>query len=155
MAICDLTITYERRTAVDFTMPFMTLGNTIFLLNEMPLYHIFPSGISILFAKPSKEPPDLFSFLSPLSVKIWMYMGTAYLGVSLFLYILARFLFPMFKFTNLLNCRKMFRAAPDDWENPHPCEKDPEEVENAWTLLNCTWLAIGSIMGQGCDILPK
>lgn len=27
MAICDLTITYERRTAVDFTMPFMTLGN--------------------------------------------------------------------------------------------------------------------------------
>lgn len=27
MAICDLTITYSRRTAVDFTMPFMTLGN--------------------------------------------------------------------------------------------------------------------------------
>lgn len=26
LAICDLTITYERRTAVDFTMPFMTLG---------------------------------------------------------------------------------------------------------------------------------
>lgn len=26
MAICDLTITYARRTAVDFTMPFMTLG---------------------------------------------------------------------------------------------------------------------------------
>lgn len=26
LAICDLTITYSRRTAVDFTMPFMTLG---------------------------------------------------------------------------------------------------------------------------------
>ncbi|XP_053678386.1 glutamate receptor ionotropic, kainate 2-like [Anopheles nili] len=34
LAVCDLTITYERRTAVDFTMPFMTLG------------------ISILYAKP-------------------------------------------------------------------------------------------------------
>lgn len=29
LAICDLTITYERRTAVDFTMPFMTLGEYI------------------------------------------------------------------------------------------------------------------------------
>lgn len=27
LAICDLTITYERRSAVDFTSPFMTLGN--------------------------------------------------------------------------------------------------------------------------------
>lgn len=26
LAICDLTITYERRKAVDFTMPFMNLG---------------------------------------------------------------------------------------------------------------------------------
>lgn len=26
LAICDLTITYSRRTAVDFSMPFMTLG---------------------------------------------------------------------------------------------------------------------------------
>lgn len=26
LAICDLTITYERRSAVDFTSPFMTLG---------------------------------------------------------------------------------------------------------------------------------
>lgn len=50
------------------------------------------TGISILFAKPIKSPPDLFSFLSPLSLDVWLYMGSAYLGVSLFLYILARFL---------------------------------------------------------------
>ncbi|XP_037042024.1 glutamate receptor ionotropic, kainate 2-like [Bradysia coprophila] len=118
MGICDLTITYERRTAVDFTNPFMTLG------------------VSILFAKPIKQPPKLFSFLEPLSSSVWIYMGAGYLGVSMFLYMLAR-------------------AAPDDWEAAHPCEKDPEEVENAWTFLNCTWLTVGSIMGQGCDILPK
>lgn len=32
LAICDLTITYERRQAVDFTMPFMTLGEYFALL---------------------------------------------------------------------------------------------------------------------------
>lgn len=73
LAICDLTITYERRTAVDFTMPFMTLG------------------VSILFAKPIKQPPELFSFLSPLSLDVWIYMATAYLGVSILLFVLARF----------------------------------------------------------------
>lgn len=33
LAICDLTITYERESAVDFTMPFMTLGE----LNASPI----------------------------------------------------------------------------------------------------------------------
>jgi len=72
LAIADLTITYEREQAVDFTMPFMNLG------------------VSILFKKPSKKPPNLFSFLSPLSLDVWIYMATAYLGVSVLLFILAR-----------------------------------------------------------------
>lgn len=119
LAICDLTITYERRTAVDFTMPFMTLG------------------ISILYAKPVPQPKDLFSFLSPLSLDVWIYMATAYLGVSVLLFVLSR-------------------MAPADWENPHPCKQDEvEEVENIWNMLNALWLTMGSIMGQGCDILPK
>ncbi|KAG1653682.1 Glutamate receptor ionotropic, kainate 3 [Nymphon striatum] len=49
LAMGDLTITYEREQAVDFTMPFMNLG------------------IGILFSKPSESVPSLFSFLSPLS----------------------------------------------------------------------------------------
>lgn len=72
LAICDLTITYERRAAVDFTTPFMTLG------------------ISILYTKPTPPEPELFSFLKPFSVDVWIYMGAAYLMVSLFLHILAR-----------------------------------------------------------------
>lgn len=102
-----------------------------------------------------KQPPDLFSFLSPLSLDVWMYMGSAYLGVSLFLYILARFFSRLGGSIKKSIHRHCYRAAPDDWENPHPCEKEPEEVENTWTLLNCTWLTVGSIMGQGCDLLPK
>nr|QKN21291.1 glutamate receptor ionotropic kainate 2 [Bactrocera dorsalis] len=117
LGICDLTMTSARRQAVDFTPPFMTLG------------------ISILYAKPEQPPPDLFSFLSPFSLDVWLYMATAYLGVSLLIFGLSR-------------------MAPADWENPHPC-KEPEEVENPWCMSNTTWLAVGSIMGQGCDILPK
>lgn len=67
--------------------------------------------------------------------------------------------------------------AADDWENPHPCDEDPEELETIWNMHNCIWLTVGSIMQQGerilidrqvyyyftyrlifiigCDILPK
>ncbi|XP_014247018.1 glutamate receptor ionotropic, kainate 2-like isoform X3 [Cimex lectularius] len=118
LAIADLTITYEREQAVDFTMPFMNLG------------------ISILYRKPIKQPPNLFSFLSPLSLDVWIYMATAYLGVSVLLFILARF-------------------TPYEWQNPHPCNPNPDHLENQFTLLNCMWFAIGSLMQQGCDFLPK
>lgn len=65
LAIVDLTITYNREQVVDFTMPFMNLG------------------ISILYRKPVKQPPNLFSFLSPLSLDVWCYMAVSF--VSLFL----------------------------------------------------------------------
>ena len=44
----------------------------------------------ILLQKPTAKDPNLFSFLSPLSVGVWIYMATSYLAVSLVLYILAR-----------------------------------------------------------------
>jgi len=47
-------------------------------------------GVSVLYKKPMKKPPNLFSFLSPLSLDVWIYMATAYLGVSVLLFILAR-----------------------------------------------------------------
>ncbi len=72
LAVADLTITYEREQGVDFTMPFMNLG------------------VTILYKKPTAKDPNLFSFLSPLSIGVWIYMATSYLAVSLLLYILAR-----------------------------------------------------------------
>uniref|UniRef100_A0A1B0EVZ2 Ionotropic glutamate receptor C-terminal domain-containing protein n=1 Tax=Phlebotomus papatasi TaxID=29031 RepID=A0A1B0EVZ2_PHLPP len=88
LAITDLTITADREGAVDFTMPFMNLG------------------ISILYKKPSKEPPSLFSFMSPFSKEVWLYLGMAYLGVSLCLFILGR-------------------ISPGEWDNPYPCIEEP------------------------------
>lgn len=117
-AICDLTITFDRKKAVDFTMPFMTLG------------------ISILFSHPEDKEPNLFSFLSPLSTDVWMYMATAYLAVSLMLFFQAR-------------------MAPGEWNNPHPCNMEADELENNFNLMNSMWLTMGSLMQQGSDILPQ
>ncbi|XP_063826740.1 glutamate receptor ionotropic, kainate 2 isoform X4 [Ostrinia nubilalis] len=116
VAIADLTITYDREQVVDFTMPFMNLG------------------ISVLYRKPIKQPPNLFSFLSPLSLDVWIYMATAYLGVSVLLFILARF-------------------TPYEWHQTHSPEG--EKLENIFSLANCLWFAIGSLMQQSCDFLPK
>nr|QZH55029.1 ionotropic glutamate receptor 7 [Achelura yunnanensis] len=118
LAVCDLTITEKRKTVVDFSVPFMSLG------------------ISILYTQDVKVPPSTFSFLNPYSFEVWMYTATAYCVVSIILFVCSR-------------------ISPADWENPQPCEKDPEELENIWNFKNCTWLTMGSIMTQGCDILPK
>ncbi|KAL4107889.1 hypothetical protein QTP88_018164 [Uroleucon formosanum] len=118
LAICDLTITFDRRNAVDFTTPFMTLG------------------ISILYAKPEKKKPQLFWFLNPLSFSVWIYTATAYLGVSLFLFMLAR-------------------MTPFEWELPHPVKPGDDTMENSMTLLNCLWFSIGSVLCAGCEVLPK
>lgn len=72
LVVADITITYEREQGVDFTMPFMNLG------------------VTILYKKPSKKDPNLFSFLSPLSVDVWIYIITAYLAVSLLLATISR-----------------------------------------------------------------
>ena len=72
LVVADITITYEREQGVDFTMPFMNLG------------------VTILYKKPTKKDPNLFSFLSPLSFDVWIYIITAYLAVSLLLFFLSR-----------------------------------------------------------------
>ncbi|XP_024943092.1 glutamate receptor ionotropic, kainate 2 isoform X2 [Cephus cinctus] len=117
LAITDLTITSERESGADFTKPFMLVG------------------ISILYRKPTSAPPSLFSFLSPFSKEVWLYLIGAYLLVSLLLFIIGR-------------------MSPAEWNNPYPCIADPEELENQFSLVNALWFTIGSIMQQGSEIAP-
>lgn len=72
LAICDLSITSERNAVVDFSTPFMT------------------TGIAILFKKEDPDIPDMFSFLNPLSLDVWLYLATTYIIVSFVLLICAR-----------------------------------------------------------------
>ncbi|CAG2169409.1 unnamed protein product, partial [Oppiella nova] len=118
IAVADLTITSKREEAVDFTHPFMN------------------TGISILFKKPTKKVTSLFSFLSPFSNIVWIYVVGAYVGVSSMLFIVGR-------------------LSPYEWENPHPCRKEDQVLENGFSLSNSFWFTIGSLMQQGNDLSPK
>merc|ERR1712223_1039215 len=93
-------------------------------------------GISILYRKPKKQPPELFSFMHPLSLDVWIYIVVAYFIVSFLLFILARF-------------------SPYEWDNPHPCNEEPEVLVNEFSLINSMWFTIGSLMQQGSDLSPK
>ncbi|GJQ74508.1 hypothetical protein Trydic_g21375 [Trypoxylus dichotomus] len=117
LAIGDLTITSERENAVDFTHPFMTLG------------------ISILYKKPEPVPPSLFMFTSPFSPQVWLFLGVAYVLVSLSLFV-------------------MGRLSPSEWQNPYPCIEEPEFLINQFTFKNSFWFTIGSLMQQGTELAP-
>ena len=90
--------------------------------------------------------------MQPLSLDVWIYMTTAYLGVSITMFLLARF-----NLNHLVpyEITFSFRLTPFEWENPHPCVEEPEELENELTLHNCFWHNWGSLMQQGSDIAPK
>ncbi|GJQ86667.1 hypothetical protein Trydic_g7852 [Trypoxylus dichotomus] len=117
LAITDLTITSEREEAVDFTTPFMNLG------------------ISILYQKPQKAPPNFFSFAEPFAIEVWLWLGGAYFIVSISLFV-------------------MGRLCPSEWTNPYPCVEEPDFLINQFSLRNSFWFTIGSLMQQGTEIAP-
>ncbi|XP_053947507.1 glutamate receptor ionotropic, kainate 2-like [Anastrepha ludens] len=118
LAITDLTITSEREEIIDFSIPFMNLG------------------IAILYIKPQKAPPELFSFMDPFSDEVWIYLGLVYIGISFCFFILGR-------------------LSPTEWDNPYPCIEEPEELENQFTLNNSFWFTTGAFLQQGSEIAPK
>ena len=62
MSVAALSISFQREQVVDFTDPFLNLG------------------ISILYKRPQKKTPELFSFLSPLSIELWIYMAASFIS---------------------------------------------------------------------------
>uniref|UniRef100_A0A1A9VGY6 Ionotropic glutamate receptor C-terminal domain-containing protein n=1 Tax=Glossina austeni TaxID=7395 RepID=A0A1A9VGY6_GLOAU len=118
LAVTDLTITSEREEVIDFSIPFMNLG------------------IGILYLKPQKSNPTTFSFMDPFSKEVWIYLGLAYLGVSLCFFILGR-------------------LSPTEWDNPYPCVEEPDELENQFTINNALWFTTGALLQQGSEVAPK
>jgi hypothetical protein len=74
--------------------------------------------------------------MSPFSTEVWLYLGVAYLGVSISLFILGR-------------------LSPDEWDNPYPCIEEPEVLENQFSLANSLWFTIGALLQQGSELAPK
>ncbi|XP_066261902.1 glutamate receptor ionotropic, kainate 2-like [Euwallacea similis] len=94
-------------------------------------------GIGIVHKTEEVEDDShLYAFMDPFSKVVWFYIGAFCLFMSFILVVIAR-------------------LSKEDWENPHPCNQNPDELENIWDFNNCCWLTLGSITAQGCDILPK
>ena len=107
-------------------------------------------GVSILYRKSHKQAPELFSFMHPLSLDVWIYMVFAYLIVSILLYILARYTHA--DYHSVLSY--VVRSSPYEWENHYP-GIDEEVLVNEFSLYNSLWFTIGSLMQQGSDIIPR
>ncbi|XP_054153108.1 glutamate receptor ionotropic, kainate 2-like [Oppia nitens] len=118
IAVADLAVNSDREKVVDFTLPFMS------------------TGISILYKKPITKETSLWSFLSPFSTIVWIYMLGTFIGVSVLLFLTGRF-------------------TPYEWCNPHPCRQDDKVLENVLNVRNSFWCTIGSLMQQGSDVAPK
>jgi ionotropic glutamate receptor len=52
--------------------------------------NILSTGVGILYKKKAPPPPNLFSFLSPFSIDVWIYTTTAYLATSILMFFMAR-----------------------------------------------------------------
>ncbi|XP_061386284.1 glutamate receptor ionotropic, kainate 2-like, partial [Musca vetustissima] len=93
-------------------------------------------GISILAYEKPIEQKSWNAFLEPFTNEVWIYvMFSIFIMAFLFLF--------------------MARISKGEWQNPHPCNKNPEVLENTWNVSNVFWLTIGSIMTAGSDILPR
>lgn len=118
LAIADLSITSSREDAVDFTLPFMS------------------TGISILFKKPTTKELELFSFLSPFENHVWVAVFGAYIGVSLWLFLVGR-------------------ISPYEWADPHPCRQSDKILANQFSKANSFWFTMSALMQQGSDLAPR
>lgn len=116
LAIAPLTISSQRERVIDFSKPFMSLG------------------ISIMIKRPEKQKPGVFSFMNPLSSKVWMCVILAYSGVSIVLYIVSRF-------------------SPFEWHEESI--EISEKITNDFNLMNSMWFSLAAFMQQGCDISPR
>lgn len=113
-----MTITQARRSVVDFTVPFMQLG------------------ISILAYKEPPPAANIYGFLNPYNMNVWLHLMVAMLITAMALILVGR-------------------MDPYEWEPPQLNEDNEEERENTWHLHNTMWLVLGSILNQGCDLLPR
>ncbi|OXA46486.1 glutamate receptor ionotropic, kainate 2 [Folsomia candida] len=123
LAIGAITINHARESVIDFTKPFMNLG------------------ISILFKKPQRMKPQIFSFLNPLALEIWLSVVVSYVLVSITMFVVARF-------------------SPHEWSPTTAAMSYGRGatvgvVRNQFSLKNSFWYPIGTLMQQGSDLNPK
>ena len=93
-------------------------------------------GLTIMYKKPIVERPGLFSFMNPFDTSLWIWIFVGYFATSLAIFFFGR-------------------LTPYEWVSAHPCDDDPDELENCFSMSNTIWMTIGCLMQQGSDITPR
>ncbi|KAI6194048.1 Glr-4 [Aphelenchoides besseyi] len=133
LSVSAVTITYSRVKVIDFTLPFMHLGISILLSNKVEDPLVNQDDGQIFGGS------TLFAFLQPLSFTVWFALICAYLSVAATMSVVARF-------------------SPYEWYNIEELDardKSKANHKNQFTIFNSLWFAIGSLMQQGSDVIPR
>uniref|UniRef100_A0A915EK41 Uncharacterized protein n=1 Tax=Ditylenchus dipsaci TaxID=166011 RepID=A0A915EK41_9BILA len=135
LSVSAVTITYSRVSVIDFTLPFMHLGIAILVSKNLD-----DSAQSSGLVGPGSS--TLFTFLEPLSFSVWVCLGIAYFSVACMMWFLARF-------------------SPYEWfDDVQRLDREDKRLKsrkhkNQFNLLNSLWFAVGSLMQQGSDVIPR
>ncbi|XP_074637316.1 glutamate receptor 4-like isoform X1 [Acropora palmata] len=116
VAIGAITITATRELKVDFSKPFMDFK------------------ISLLMQKSTEEELNLFAFLLPFEIMVWLSTIAVVIGVTFLIYCLDYF-------------------SPNGYRATAIASGEGEGDE--FNLFNSLWFAAGSILQQGADNTPK
>ncbi|XP_019646642.1 PREDICTED: glutamate receptor ionotropic, kainate 3-like [Branchiostoma belcheri] len=108
-----LTISSQREAAVDFTKPYMDYGN------------------GLVMKKPAAERPNLFAFLLPFQITVWMSIIAALFAVGFLLWATSRI---------------RYTLGVGDLENDN---------DNNFTLKNSLWFSYWSIVRKGGEPAPR
>ncbi|XP_015776388.1 PREDICTED: glutamate receptor 4-like [Acropora digitifera] len=116
VAIGAITITATRELDVDFSKPFMDFK------------------ISLLMQKSTEEELNLFAFLLPFEMMVWLSTIAVVIGVTFLIYCLDYF-------------------SPNGYRATAIASGEGEGDE--FNIFNSLWFAAGSILQQGADNTPK
>ncbi|KAL3075711.1 hypothetical protein niasHS_012541 [Heterodera schachtii] len=154
MVMAPFTANFRRAEVVDFTKPFLSLG------------------ISILYRIPEDYQPDIFSFLNPLSLEIWLCILLSICGITFGMYLVAN-------------------VTPYEWNlnfscctahQPHPAAQFSTvsgataptsssaaaggaaskkgsithiQLSNNYSFWNTLWYVMSTMLKGGCDFGPR
>ena len=151
---------------MDFSVPFMNTGGTnsySCYMNYKKTYHrsLYPFkiiGIGILFVRPKKNVPFVFSFLSPLSVTVWMSCIAAHIVVTISLFLIAKIslhekICPAKKADR--DIKEVTPCSSSDRQNNIQDLREPRTPVEQITLAKAFWFILASLLQQGSDLSQK
>ncbi|KHJ75345.1 Ligand-gated ion channel [Oesophagostomum dentatum] len=87
-----------------------------------------------MIKKPEKQEFNIFSFMEPLGMRIWIFTLCSYVGVSLTIFLVSSF---------------------SPYEQRVQFNRGEFSVSNEFSMYNSLWFTLAAFMQQGTDILPK